>query len=429
MGRAKKPARIRRWRGEWYLFYTDYSTGRQVRVACSSLKAFNAEQRKDLEQEYRGKEVNERAEVLKRGGGLAYDRLLIDEIDDYLEATKKREKAREANPKARSGLSAKTSEVIHHVLGHFKSWLESKRTEELQTGHLDGPTLTEYVDDLASEPARLGNRKGIKRSPATVNAYIRTLKTCLAWINSRRPPRFPDYAYLANSLKPLREDATTPTAYSPEELQAFLEKALEREQPNKVVEVRRAKSSTGKSEKFQMRTVKNAVTPVSRLFVLLALTGCRVGEALSLKWTDVDLDRGRITIRAQKTGRTRWLPLAGAPEGDVAPGLVKLLKQWREEDEAREFVLPHDGLDGPVFPKGAWKGVNDATTGPRITPQRLRQNFTSYAASLGIPAAVSALWQGHGTEVAEKHYRAQVLDRRPGTSFEHAMGLDEKDLV
>lgn len=424
MGRTRKPARVQRWRGEWYLFYMDHGTGRQVRVACTSLDAFNPEERRELEKEYRSKEVNERAEVFKRGGGLAYDRPLIEEIDDYLKATEKRVKAREANPNARSGLSAKTAEVIGHVLGHFKRWLEGKRLKHITTGRLDAPTLTEYVDDLASEPARLGN-KDVKRSPATVNAYIRTVKTCLTWINTRRPPRFPDHANLANAIKPLREDPTTPTAYSPKELRAFLEKALERERPNKIVEVERTKSATGKPEKFQMQTVKNAATPVSRLFLLLALTGCRVGEALGLTWTNVDLERGRITIRAQKTGRTRWVPLKGAPEGDVAPGLLKLMKRWRKEDEEREFVLPHDGLDAPVFPKGAWQSVVDATGGPSVSPQRLRQNFTSYAASLGIPAAVSALWQGHGVDVAEKHYRAQVLDRREGVSFDAAMGLNE----
>lgn len=423
MGRTRKPARVQRWRGEWYLFYMDHGTGRQVRVACTSLDAFNPEQRRELEREYRSKEVNERAEVFKRGGGLAYDRPLIEEIDDYLEATEKRVKAREANPNARSGLSAKTGEVICHVLGHFNRWLEAKQLKHVTTGRLDAPTLTEYVDDLASEPARLGN-KDVKRSPATVNAYIRTVKTCLTWVSTRRPPRFPDLANLANALKPLREDATTPTAYTPAELRAFLEKALEREQPNKVVEVERTKSATGKAETFQMHTVKNAVTPVSRLFLLLALTGCRVGEALGLKWSDVDLSRGRVTIRAQKTGRTRWVPLIGAPEGDIAPKLFELLKQWHAEDKAREYVLPHTGLAVPVFPNGAWKGVNDAAKGPRITPQRLRQNFTSYAASVGIPAAVSALWQGHGVEVAEKHYRAQVLDRGNGASLEAAMGLN-----
>jgi hypothetical protein len=61
--------------------------------------------------------------------------------------------------------------------------------------------------------------------------------------------------------------------------------------------------------------------------------------------------------------------------------------------------------------------------GPRIGPQALRQNFTSYAASIGIPAAVAAMWQGHAADVAEKHYRAQVLDRNPGKTIEEVMGL------
>ncbi|MBV6514397.1 MAG: hypothetical protein HPKKFMNG_00020 [Planctomycetes bacterium] len=55
----------------------------------------------------------------------------------------------------------------------------------------------------------------------------------------------------------------------------------------------------------------------------------------------------------------------------------------------------------------------------------LRQNFTSYAASLGIPAAVTALWQGHVKVVAERFYRAQVLERHQGNSLEQAMGMSK----
>jgi len=34
------------------------------------------------------------------------------------------------------------------------------------------------------------------------------------------------------------------------------------------------------------------------------------------------------------------------------------------------------------------------------------------------------MWQGHSAEVAQRHYRAQVLDRSPHTStFEDAMAL------
>lgn len=73
--------------------------------------------------------------------------------------------------------------------------------------------------------------------------------------------------------------------------------------------------------------------------------------------------------------------------------------------------------------QSAWQIVNG--NAPRIGPQMLRQNFTSYAASLGIPAAVTALWQGHATVVAERFYRAQVPERHQGNSLEQAMGMSK----
>ncbi|HRK36311.1 MAG TPA: site-specific integrase [Candidatus Hydrogenedentes bacterium] len=179
----------------------------------------------------------------------------------------------------------------------------------------------------------------------------------------------------------------------------------------------------GEKERFEQTATAYAATPVSRLFLMLALTGARVGEILALKWDDVDLARGRLIIRAQKTGMTRIVPLMGAPEGDIAPGLVALLRRWKLEAGAREYVLPHDDLPKPVFPKSGWQMTASEIKGERIGPQALRQNFTSYAASIGIPAAVSAMWQGHASDVAEKYYRAQVLDRNPGASLEAVMGL------
>lgn len=59
----------------------------------------------------------------------------------------------------------------------------------------------------------------------------------------------------------------------------------------------------------------------------------------------------------------------------------------------------------------------------RITPQGLRKNFTSYAASLGVPAAVCAMWQGHSAQVAEDFYRQQVLEPAAAPSMQAAMGL------
>jgi len=58
------------------------------------------------------------------------------------------------------------------------------------------------------------------------------------------------------------------------------------------------------------------------LFYFLALTGCRVGEALSLQVEDVDLDKAHFKIRETKTGQERLVPLANK----LIPLLRKLIK-------------------------------------------------------------------------------------------------------
>ncbi|MCC7510968.1 MAG: tyrosine-type recombinase/integrase [Planctomycetes bacterium] len=421
MPAERKNARIVRWRDEFYLFYFDHSDGKQRRLLCRNLGANNAEQRAELVRNYRLQEKLDETEVVRRGGRLAYDTVLVDAVDRYLTHSERREVARSSNPKAREGLSAKSGQIIRETVGHFRAWLERAGHLRLTTGRLDAALLGDYFRFVASEDTRWGNRP-VRRSGATVNRYRANVKACLIYLDDLRPPLFPDFKPLRKVLKRRPTDAPQARAFTPVELTAFLEAALEWESPDVTVTVKRQKGQ-GKKERFQQSVSARPSTPVSRLFLLLALTGCRLGEALGLTWEDVDLERGRVTIRAQKTGRTRVLPLVGAPEGDVAPNFLDLLKAWRKEAPKAVFVLPHNGTDLPVFPKSAWQMVNERAELNRIGPQMLRQNFTSYAASLGIPSTVAALWQGHSAGVAERHYRAQVLERLPGSSIEESMGL------
>lgn len=425
MGRPREAAHIRMWRGKHYLVYTDFTGGKpkEIRKSCAALMAFDAVARAELVKRYMLQEKMDTVEVAKRGGRLAYDYGLVASLDEFLTDAKERAAVRTENPEARNGISPKTAELLEKSIVMFKDWLTAKGWADLQTGQLDGNMLGKFFDYLATAKTKLGN-KSVRRRASTVNQYRRTIRTALRWVNRARPPRFPDFQGFAEAFKMTRSDAEPPRAFSPAQLQEFLRLALEREDPERKVVVVRFKPH-GEKERFEQTATAYAATPVSRLFLMLALTGARVGEVLALKWDDVDLERGRLTIRAQKTGKTRILPLMGAPEGDVSPGLVALLRRWRLEAGARDYVLPHDDLPRPAFPKSGWYLVAREVKGQRIGPQALRQNFTSYAASIGIPAAVAAMWQGHAADVAEKHYRAQVLDRNPGKTMEEAMGLTE----
>ena len=48
----------------------------------------------------------------------------------------------------------------------------------------------------------------------------------------------------------------------------------------------------------------------STLFGLIAVTGLRVSEALSLDAADIDLENGVVTLRKGKLGKARLLPVA-----------------------------------------------------------------------------------------------------------------------
>jgi integrase len=61
---------------------------------------------------------------------------------------------------------------------------------------------------------------------------------------------------------------------------------------------------------------RSAPTPIGPLVQLLAFTGLRIGEALGLRWQDVDLDAREIHVR-QENERRRRIPLRRAQIAEV----------------------------------------------------------------------------------------------------------------
>src|SRR5207344_3443852 len=79
------------------------------------------------------------------------------------------------------------------------------------------------------------------------------------------------------------------------------------------------------------------------LIHLLALTGMRVGEALALRWGDVDLLEGVVHVRhswSRDGGLTAPKTAAGVRDVPLAPGLVDLLVRLKQEESHDErFVF------------------------------------------------------------------------------------------
>jgi integrase/recombinase XerD len=70
------------------------------------------------------------------------------------------------------------------------------------------------------------------------------------------------------------------------------------------------------------------------LFALLACTGLRISEALSLTCADVGLDGGILTVRAGKRSRTRLIPLH--------PSALPPMRDYADQ-RRRRFGEPQDG--------------------------------------------------------------------------------------
>ena len=55
--------------------------------------------------------------------------------------------------------------------------------------------------------------------------------------------------------------------------------------------------------------LQNSAPHVRPLFLFLMLTGCRVSEAINLKWRDVDLEARWLVLRDTKNGTDRGVPI------------------------------------------------------------------------------------------------------------------------
>ena len=127
-----------------------------------------------------------------------------------------------------------------------------------------------------------------------------------------------------------------------------------------------------------------AATAMARF---LAVTGWRSGEALALRWDEIDLHRRTATLADTKTGRS-MRPLSKSA-CDVLRSLTR----------SDSLVFPATRGNGDVLMSGfkkLWKRIAKVGELPAdVTPHVLRHSFASLAADLGYSEPVIAALVGH----------------------------------
>ena len=122
---------------------------------------------------------------------------------------------------------------------------------------------------------------------------------------------------------------------------------------------------------------------------LLALTGARRGEALAMRWEDVDIDNRTWKIPISKSGRTRHIPLSDAA--------VAVLARQREMPGVSPYVFhgpkPTSHLAGI---RKCWERVvAKAGLAPTTRIHDLRHSFASFLVNNGRPIYEVAQILGH----------------------------------
>lgn len=143
-----------------------------------------------------------------------------------------------------------------------------------------------------------------------------------------------------------------------------------------------------------LATASSQTRPEVRTFcMVLAHSGCRISEALSLTLSAFDLAEGFVAIRClKKRGRT---PIVR--EVPLPPDVISALRLVHGADPSSTKRL------WPWSRSRAWQIVKavmaDAGTegGPHASPKGLRHGFGLHAIRSGVPINLVQRWLGHAS--------------------------------
>lgn len=290
--------------------------------------------------------------------------------------------AQDTESAIRDGRHFKTSEAKRHTVNemidrYIKNVLPSKGYQaynqrpqfEWWKNQIGDYTLADATPALIAECRdRLleGNTHLKKqRSPATVNRYLAALSHCFSIAVK-------EWGWMDDSplrkVRKMKEPRGRVRYLSEDERPALLNACSESENPY-----------------------------LYTIVVLALSTGARQGEILSLKWDQVDLNRGLITLYETKNNEIRSLPLAGH-----ALKLVKGMNKVRRIDT--DFLFPARRKNQPIDIRHWWDIALKEANIENFRFHDLRHSAASYLAMNGATLTEIADILGHKTLQMVKRY-------------------------
>lgn len=139
------------------------------------------------------------------------------------------------------------------------------------------------------------------------------------------------------------------------------------------------------------------------LCLFLFHTGCRPGEALSLRWQQVDLTNGTVMIYATKTDHAHLLRLQ--------PSAIAMLK---ERDQTSDLVFPsprtQTRINGRNFCQRCWKRICAKAGIEYRVPYFTRHSLASHLIDSGATYPQVAYVLGHKTTRMVQQTYGRMID-------------------
>ena len=263
--------------------------------------------------------------------------------------------------------------VLPHLKLHIRSWSRSEELYRLRIkAAIGGKRLNQITrHQLQSFHSALAV-EGL--APASANHHLKVIRSSL---NLAREWGMLEGENPASRIAMLHEDNKIERYLDEAELQRLL---------------------------HVLRTDRNQA--VCRIALYLLSTGCRLNEALSATWADVDIERRAFTIRAahSKSRKLRSVPL-----NDSAIEVLNSL--GTKEQGGALFVSDRSGAALTTISK-QWKRIREAAGLPNLRLHDLRHNFASMLINDGQSIYTVSAILGHSTvKVTERyaHLSTQTL--------------------
>lgn len=162
-------------------------------------------------------------------------------------------------------------------------------------------------------------------------------------------------------------------------------------------------------------------TPHWLLWLTLAETGMRPGEALALRWTDLDLRGRQVTVSraAERGGRIKSTKTGRSRVVDLTPRLAHALDRQQAQAEANAMLTGRDASTLVFHDNG--RLLNDSNLSnqfsrlcvraglPRFSTYSLRHSYASHLLGAGVPITYVKHQLGHSKPVTTLAFYAHYL--------------------